>query len=320
MTRAIALALCVGAPLAVLAATLFGSVPIDAHEWWAALRQTGDPVVADIVWRLRVPRALAAFVTGGLLALAGLLLQALLRNPLADPYVLGLSGGASIGALLAMLLGLGAALMHALALMGAALVAAALVAFAVRTSGWDIHRILLAGVGFASASGALVSLILTVAPAAQVHGMLFWLMGDLSGAVRPNLAALVLLVVAAAAFAVAPSLDALALGTDKARLLGVAAGTVQAIAFVGAAIATVAAVLIAGAIGFVGLAVPHLLRLAGVHAHATLIPLCVLAGGILVTLSDLLARTVVAPVEIPVGVATALIGVPVLLWLLRRTR
>jgi iron complex transport system permease protein len=316
----VAAGLIVAAPLSIALATLFGSVVIDAGNWLAALVGRADATTSEIIWRLRVPRAGAAFVTGAMLALAGVLLQNLLRNPLADPYVLGLSGGASVGAMLGMLAGFGPWSLHLSALGGAVVVACVLVAFAARATGWEIHRVLLVGVGLASVSGALVSLLLTLAPAPRLPGLLYWLMGDLSGAALhwstvPALFAAVLI-----ATAIAADLDALALGPDQARLLGVAVGRTQTIAFAIAAIATVSAVLIGGAIGFVGLAVPHLLRLLGVHAHRWLVPLAALAGGTLVTLADTAARSAAAPIEIPVGIATALLGVPVLLWLVVRAR
>lgn len=318
--RIAASGLIVLAPIAVLSATLFGSVSLDTDTWLNALLGRADPIAIEIVWRLRVPRAGAAFVTGTLLALAGVLLQNLLRNPLADPYVLGLSGGASVGAMLGMLAGLNVWSLHLAALAGAAVIAVALVGFAANTTGWDVHRVLLVGVGLASACGAMVSLLLTLAPSAQLPGLLYWLMGDLSGATLSWAALLGAIIAVLLAILIADDLDALALGPDQARLLGVPVGRTQTIAFAIAAATTVGAVLIGGAIGFVGLAVPHLLRLLGVHAHRWLVPLAALAGGTLVTLADTVARGVAAPIEIPVGIATALLGVPVLLWLVARSR
>jgi iron complex transport system permease protein len=308
------------APLAILFATVFGSVSIGTHDWAMALIGTGEPIYTEIVWTHRMPRALTAFVIGGLLALAGVLLQTLLRNPLADPYVLGVSGGVSVGGLLAMLLGLGPFFIGLFGLLGAGAVAALIIGFAARASGWDIYRVLLAGVGVASACGAFVALILTISPAGQIQGMLFWLMGDLSASHDPLWPAAVLAGLTIIALALRTNLDALTLGAVKARLLGVAVGWTQSIAMLCATVATVAAVLEAGAIGFVGIAVPHVFRLIGLHAHRSLIPLSVLGGGILLTVADTIGRTVAAPIEIPVGVATAVIGVPVLLWLIARSR
>jgi iron complex transport system permease protein len=166
----------------------------------------------------------------------------------------------------------------------------------------------------------VVSLLLALAPAAQVHGMLFWLLGDLSGATNPMPAWIVLVIVAIAAQFQAGPLDLLALGEDKARSLGVAVTGVQSVTFGCAALATMAAVLVGGSIGFVGLVIPHLLRLMGMHDHRTLLPMSVAAGGSFLALADALARSIPAAVELPVGVVTALVGVPVLLVLLARSR
>jgi iron complex transport system permease protein len=206
------------------------------------------------------------------------------------------------------------------ALAGASVAAAAVFSFSLGRSGWNPYRVLLTGVALASGFGALVSLILALAPASQVQGMLFWLLGDLSPAGDPTAALVVLGACAALAFSQSGALDVLVLGEDKARSLGVAVTRLQAIAFGCATVATVAAVLLGGAIGFVGLVVPHLLRLSGVHRHALLLPLAACLGGSLLALADTLARTVAAPAELPVGVLTAMIGVPVLLLLLARLR
>jgi iron complex transport system permease protein len=193
-------------------------------------------------------------------------------------------------------------------------------AFSLGRSGWNPYRVLLTGVALASGFGAMVGLILAVAPSSQVQGMLFWLLGDLSPAGDPTVALAVLAACAVLAFSQSAALDVLILGEDKARSLGVAVTRLQAIAFGCATLATVAAVLLGGAIGFVGLVVPHLLRLSGVHRHRALLPLAACLGGSLLALADTLARTVAAPAELPVGVLTAAIGVPVLLLLLARLR
>jgi len=313
-------ALGAAAVASIAAALAFGSVDLPAAEWLRVLGGGGEETAREIVWGLRAPRAFAAFAVGALLALAGALLQVLLRNPLADPYILGVSGGAAVGALGAMLVGLSGAAVHGAAFGGACLAAAALFAFSVRFTGWNIHRVLLGGVGIAAGAGAMVSLILTLAPASQVHGMLFWLMGDLSGAEQPLAGWIVLAAALACSLALAPALDALVLGPLKARSLGVAVTRTQAIAFLVATAGTVASVMLAGSVGFVGLVVPHLLRLAGFSGHRALLPLAALAGGTLVVVADTLARTAAAPLEFPVGAITALVGVPMLLFLLTRSR
>ncbi|MSQ55877.1 MAG: iron ABC transporter permease [Betaproteobacteria bacterium] len=308
------------APASLLLAVAFGSAPIGPEQWFGALLGGGDEVTRAILWSVRAPRALAAFACGALLALSGALLQALLRNPLADPGILGISGGAAVGALAAIVLGLAAAQLHLFALGGAALAAGAVFAFSLSRSGWNPYRVLLAGIALSSGFGAIIGLFLALAPAAQVQGMLFWLLGDLSPSGNPASAWVVLLGCAAIATSQAAGLDVLLLGEDKARSLGVAVGRLQSLTFACAIVATVAAVLLGGAIGFVGLVVPHLVRLAGARRHVALLPLSACGGGALLTFADTLARTAVAPAELPVGAITALIGVPALLALLVRLR
>jgi iron complex transport system permease protein len=303
--------------LSLLAGVAFGSVDLSLGEVLCALkgRETGS--VADIVWQLRLPRVLSAFACGGLLALAGALLQALLRNPLADPYVLGISGGSAVAALTAMLFGLAAAAVN-LAALGGALAAVGLVfALGFGRSG-NMVRLLLTGVVLSAGFGALISLLLTLAQGAQVHGMLFWLMGDLSQAQAPGLAWGILLASLAFGGWQAGSLDILGLGELKAKSLGVAVRPLQLGIYFTASAATAAVVVEAGAIGFVGLIVPHFIRLLGVSGHRWLLPLAVLAGGSFLTLADTLARAAIAPQQLPVGVLTALLGVPLLLFLLTR--
>jgi iron complex transport system permease protein len=307
-------------PASLALGIAFGSVDLAPARLGDALLGRGDEIAREIVWGVRAPRALAGFACGGLLALAGALLQVLLRNPLADPAILGVSGGAATGALGAMLLGATAAAVSFCALAGAALAAVAVFTFSLGRSGWNPYRVILTGVALASGFGALVGLMLAVAPASQLQGMLFWLLGDLSPAGDPTAALAVLAACAAVAFSQGPALDVLILGEDKARSLGVQVARLRAVAFGCATLATVAAVLLGGAIGFVGLVVPHLLRLSGVHRHRALLPLAACLGGSLLTLADALARTVAAPAELPVGVLTAMIGVPVLLFLLARLR
>ena len=307
-------------PASLALGIAFGSVDLSPGQLGDAILGRGDEIVREIVWGVRAPRALAGFACGGLLALSGALLQVLLRNPLADPAILGVSGGAAAGALAAMLLGAAAAAVNFAALAGAALAAGAVFAFSLGRSGWNPFRVLLTGVALASGFGALVGLMLALAPAAQVQGMLFWLLGDLSPAGDPTAALVVLAACAALAFSQSAALDVLILGEDKARSLGVAVARLQTLAFGCATVATVASVLLGGTIGFVGLVVPHLLRLSGIHRHRALLPLVVCLGGSLLALADTLARTVAAPTELPVGVLTALIGVPALMVLLARLR
>jgi iron complex transport system permease protein len=307
--------LTIAALAAVAASIAFGSSGIDAPwERFAA----GDPLVRTIVLELRLPRALAAFGAGVVLALAGVLMQALLRNPLADPYVLGVSGGAAVGALGVMLAGLAGIAVDAGAAIGA--FAAMLLVFAVAhgPGGWTTTRLLLTGVVVAAGCGAIVSLLLSLSDDLRLRGMLFWLLGDF-GYVRTPWSLLTLALVAIpAGLLVARPLDALARGELQARLLGVPVRGLRIGIYVAASVLTAAAVTTAGSIGFVGLVTPHLVRLAAGSSHRVVIPASALAGGALVVIADLLARTMVAPRQLPVGALTALIGVPLFLLLMRR--
>jgi iron complex transport system permease protein len=307
--------------LASLAAALgLGSYPLDFSEVLRTLVAGDAGTAHDIVWHLRAPRAFAAYACGGLLALAGALLQVLLRNALADPYVLGVSGGASLGALIALTLGLSAALMNGFAFVGAVLAIALVFGLTWRSRDWNVYRLLLTGVVLSAGLSAAISLVLVLAPEAQVKGMLFWLMGDLSQAATAAPAWLVLAIGVAIAIAVAMRLDLLALGDLKARALGVPVGALQIALFLLAALATVTAVSVGGAIGFIGLTAPHAVRLAGVVRHRALIPLAVMLGGTVLTIADTAARTVWAPQQLPVGILTAVLGVPAMLVLLARER
>jgi iron complex transport system permease protein len=319
-------ALLVLALLAVLsvaslaAALAAGSIAVPLGDVLTALAgsATPPPHHATIVLELRLPRALAGFACGGLLALAGALMQVLLRNPLADPYVLGISGGAGVGALFAMLIGLAGLGIAGFSFVGA--LAAMLLVFGLaRGDGsWTQTRLLLTGVVVASGCGAIVALILTLAPEQKIHGMLFWLMGDLGQAAETWPALLALILALSATMPFARELNLLARGADQATALGVTVPALRRVVYAIASLATAVAVTTAGSIGFVGLIVPHLVRLALGNDQRLLLPAAVLAGGSLLVLADTLARTVVAPIQLPVGVLTALIGVPVFLYLLGR--
>jgi iron complex transport system permease protein len=299
------------------AALAAGSIPVAAGDIGAALLGRDAPG-ADIIRELRLPRALAGFACGGLLALAGALMQVLLRNPLADPYILGISGGAGAGALLAILIGLPALAIDGLAFAGA--LGAMLLVFGLAhgDGSWTQTRLLLTGVIVAAGCGALVALMLAIAPDDRLRGMLFWLMGDLaqSGAAWPPLAVLAVALTLAMPFA--RELNLLARGLLQAQALGVAVDRLRHAVYLLASLATAAAVTTAGSIGFVGLVVPHLVRLAIGNDQRLLLPASALAGGALLMLADTLARSLIAPQQLPVGVLTALIGVPVFLFLLSR--
>jgi iron complex transport system permease protein len=261
---------------------------------------------------------MAAFAVGALLALAGTMMQVLLRNPLADPYVLGLSGGAACGALVALLAGT-SALVTPGAFAGA-LVSTAIVFGLARGNGaWAPTQLLLTGVVVATGWGALIMLILTTAPEAQVRGMLFWLIGDLSGATRGGPGLLALAGVLGVAMFFARDATLLSRGDLTAASLGVSVRGTSLALHALAAFATAVAVTQSGSVGFVGLVVPHAVRLVIGNDQRWLMPAAALAGGALLTLADTAARTLFAPAQLPVGVLTAIIGVPLFLWLLRRT-
>ena len=319
---AILAALAAAALLALGASLAVGSIDVGASAIVRALAGDTSDTASAIVRELRLPRALAAFAVGALLALAGALMQVLLRNPLADPYILGISGGAAAGALGAMLAG--AASVVTPAALGGALASTVLV-FALARTGvdrapWTTTRLLLTGVVVAAGWGALIALMLTMAPDAQVKGMLFWLIGDLGGTTLAAPALIVLAVALFGSLAFARDLNVLARGEQTAAALGVAVARTTFVLCTLAALATAAAVTTAGSVGFVGLVVPHALRLVIGNDQRVLLPASVVAGGTLLVLADTLARTVVAPVQLPVGVITALVGVPVFLALLSRGR
>ena len=305
--------------ISLLLALSLGNVPLGLTETLAALFGRGEGMAVEVVRSLRLPRALAGLACGGLLAVSGALLQVLLRNPLADPYVLGISGGASVGALLVMLLGLtGGIGVGAAAFCGALAAMFMVFGLAHGNGGWTQTRLLLTGVIVASGCGAAVALMLSIAPDYKLHGMLFWLMGDLSqaGNPAPGLGALALIVLATLPFA--RELNLLARNADLAQTLGVEIGRLRLAVYVIASLATATAVTQVGSVGFIGLIVPHLTRLAVGNDQRILLPASALAGGSLLVIADTLARTLIAPQQLPVGVLTALIGVPVFLFLLSR--
>lgn len=302
------------------AALAVGSVSIPFADILQALAGATAEPVHSIVLKLRLPRALGGFAVGALLALSGALLQVLLRNPLADPYVLGTSGGAAVGALLTMFAGLSGIWLNAGAFIGALLATILVFGIARRGGDWSPTRLLLTGIILAAGWGALIAFILTIAPEHNLRGMLFWLMGDLAAAASPWLALALLLIVLLVGMALARPLNVLTHGELQARTLGVAVMPLRNTLYLLAALSTASAVTLAGSVGFVGLVVPHLLRLAGARDQRVLLPACVLAGGTLVVIADTLARTLWAPQQLPVGILTAALGIPVFLFLLLRQR
>lgn len=323
MSRPVTMPLVILALGSLIAMTLsvgIGSVSLSPAEVAAVIFGEGSNLQQTLVLDLRLPRTLAAFATGGLLAVAGALMQVLLRNPLADPYVLGLSGGAAVGALLAMLAGLGGLIVSGSAFAGAMLATLMVFGLAHGTGSWTPSRLLLTGVVVAAGWGAVITLMLAISPAQRLPGMLYWLMGDVSYARSPWPALVLLFLVCLMVVPLGRSLNVLARGPMQAAALGVSVRPLEWTIYILASLLTATAVTMAGSIGFVGLVVPHMLRLVLGNDQRLILPACALAGGTLLVLADTLARVVIAPEQLPVGVITALLGVPTFLYLLYRSR
>jgi iron complex transport system permease protein len=309
---------------ALLLSCMAGSVALPLADLPQAFLDMagGQPAsLSSTLLNLRLGRAAAAFVTGAALALAGVMMQALLRNPLADPYVLGISSGAAVGALFALLIGAALWIIDLAALAGAIAVSLMLYLLARRDLGGKSAgsgALLLTGVILASACMALVTLMLSVAPDSRLRGMVFWMIGDLSGVEWRVLPWLVLAAVLVPALRLARSLNVMALHADAAATLGINVGALRRSLFICSGLLTASAVTTAGSIGFVGLIVPHACRYAFGPDHRLLLPAATLAGGAFLVLADTLARTVLAPQQLPVGVLTALIGAPVFLFQLHQ--
>ncbi|OKI60594.1 FecCD family ABC transporter permease [Streptomyces sp. MJM1172] len=282
---------------------------------------------ASIVWDVRMPRVLLGAVVGAGLAVSGTVLQALVRNQLADPFLLGASSGASAGAVAVIVLGAGAGVLGGIGVPLAAFAGSmgalvAVYALARRGGTMTTGRLILAGVAVQYVLSALTSLVLVLAAHPdQMRSVLFWTLGGLGGARWDELAlpAVALLLGTGLLIALARPLDLLLAGEEGARTLGLDTGRFRAAVFVLASLVTGVLVAYSGAIGFVGLMVPHAARMAVGAGHRALLPVAALGGAVFLSLADLLARTAAAPEEIPVGVVTALVGGPFFLWMLRRS-
>ena len=314
------------AALAAIVAAAFvfalasGSASIAFGDAMRALGGAASDDVHALVINLRLPRALTAFAVGGLLAVAGVLMQVLLRNPLAEPYILGTSGGAAVAALLAMLLGLSSLIVD-LAAFGGALAATVLVfSIAHGTGSWTPTRLLLTGVVLAAGFSAATTLLLALSPEQQLRGMLFWLMGDLSFAYEPAATLGLLLLITIAATLLARQLNVLARGEIQAAIVGLPVTGFRYLVFIAASLATAVTVTTVGVIGFIGLVIPHLIRIVAGSDHRIVVPASALAGGALLVIADTLARTIMAPRQLPVGALTAAIGVPLFLFLMSRSQ
>lgn len=309
----------------VALAAALGPVAIPLTRVLDVFAGGGSPEERWIVLHHRLPRAVLASLVGGGLALAGATFQALLRNPLAEPYILGISGGAAAGAVSVLALGLASAGSGVLpaAAFGGAIVAIVLVFRVAAAAGrvLDVRVLLLAGVVVGAFFSAVIAFILSVTDAPTVRSAVMWMMGSVASAGWRD-------VTVAAAYTLPASLvlvglgrplNLLSVGEETALYLGADVERVKRIAFGVASLITAAGVAVAGVIGFVGLIVPHALRLVVGSDHRILMPLSFLAGAAFLTLADTAARMVLAPTEIPIGVVTAFVGVPVFLVLLRRS-
>lgn len=306
---------------ALALSVIAGSVRLGPSQILAGLADPNSGLARTLIMELRLPRALSAFAVGGLLAVAGSLMQVLLRNPLADPYILGVSGGAAVCALFAMMMGLGGLWIDGGAFAGA--LGATLLVFALASGGpggWSPIRLLLTGVVLAAGFAAIISLMLALGPDSSLRGMLFWLMGDLSFADAPAMRIALLAIAVCGGVLLGRHLNILARGDIQARVLGVEVRPLRIAIYLVSSLLTAVAVTTAGSIGFVGLVVPHLMRSVVGSDHRALIPAAALGGGTLLVLADTLARSLVAPRQLPVGALTALVGVPLFLILIRRNR
>ncbi|MGC9540692.1 FecCD family ABC transporter permease [Streptomyces sp. UG1] len=315
----------------VAVAVTIGPADISTADVWASVAAhlgLGEGALAPlrdgIVWNLRMPRTLLAAVCGAGLAVCGAVMQSLLRNPLADPFVLGVSSGASTGAVAVVVLGVGggAVSLSAGAFLGA-LLSFAMVLLLSHLLGGSTDRVVLSGVAAMQLFSALTSfIVLTSADAETTRGVLFWLLGSLTGADwgQVLLCTAVLALVLAVCLGYARTLDAFAFGDDAAAGLGVRVARTRLVLLCGTALLTAALVSSAGAIGFVGLVLPHLTRALTGSGHARLLPVTALTGAVFLVWVDTAARTLLDPQEVPVGVVTSLIGVPAFVAVLYRGR
>jgi ABC-type Fe3+-siderophore transport system permease subunit len=304
-------------------ALAIGGVHVALGDVWRSLAGAGPRTDATVIVRdIRLPRILLAALVGAALAVAGTALQALLRNPLADPYVLGISSGAALGDIAALWIGGRVAAASPLAAFVGALATMTWVYLLGRRRGrLASTSLLLAGVITASFLSAVILFVLTMLSTRDVRGAAFWLMGDLSvvTGVQLKLLAPAIILGTAALYAFSKDLNVLLLGEEEAAHLGVSVTRVHTVVYILASLLTGLAVSVSGAIGYLGLLVPHLGRMLVGNDHRTLLPAAALGGAIVLVISDTLARTIIAPSELPVGAVTAVAGAPVFIYLLRRT-
>jgi iron complex transport system permease protein len=308
-----------------LLAVAFGTVRLSLAQLTSALGSSATPAEHAIVVTLRLPRVALAALVGMALGTSGTTLQATLRNPLAEPYLLGVSGGAAVGAVAAMILGASSAFWPLFAFAGAAIAVACAMGVA-RGAGrgghTDVRVLLMAGVVVGAFANAVIMILLANVPPDTVRGALWWMMGSVADATWHTVAWLGVYVAAGIAYLViyAPEIDVLTLGEDSAAGLGVDVTRATRRAFLASALLAAATVAAAGLIGFVGLVVPHMVRAFGLSRQRSMLAGCALVGAVLVVASDLLARVVIPPSELPLGAVTAVLGVPFFLIQLRRMR
>jgi iron complex transport system permease protein len=313
----------------VLLALKLGAVPISVTELVVDLGRIAigraDALPTEyrlIVFDLRLPRIFLGILVGAALSVAGASFQALLRNPLADPYVLGVSSGAALGSILALILAPEFALVTPLGAFVGAIATIAIVYFLGRREGQlDSTTLLLGGIILASFFSAIILFLMTTLAGRDLRGMAYWLMGDLSTPVSAGMQWIFtvgLLAGIGAIYSTSADLNLLLTGEREAAHLGVDVTRVKLVVYVSASLLTALAVSASGAIGYVGLLVPHAVRLIFGSDYRLLIPASALCGAIALVLADMLARTVVSPTELPVGAMTAMAGAPVFIYLLRR--
>jgi len=319
MTPPLRLTLLLIATLAVLGLAMALGSGLSAAGAVNVLLGGGEAHERIILFELRLPRILAAAAAGGLLALAGCINQTLTRNPLADPYVLGVAGGAAVLVLAGLLAGLPAAWTPAIASLGG-FIATSLVYGLSRLGVWHVGRLLLIGIMLASLWGALTAFMLALAPPGTLPGLVYWLMGDLAAAGSPLPAGIGLILLLVLVWPLAGAINVLGRGEINAAALGIPVRATQTVLFILSSVATGLAVATAGSIGFIGLAAPHLARRLVGNDARWLIPAACIIGALLLSLADLIARTLLSPTQLPTGAITALLGVPLFIYLLQRQR
>src|SRR5437867_1099541 len=307
--------------IASAAALAFGSIGLILTESVLSVSGRGEETAITVVRELRLPRIALAALVGAGLAMSGGALQGVLRNPLAEPYLLGVSGGAAVGAVLAVALGATFALIPVAAFLGAfaAVVLALFVAHATHARG-DPRVLVMAGVVVGAFANAAIMIVLANAEASTIRGALWWMMGSAADASWPQNAWLTLYVLVGGGILVAlgRTIDALALGEDSAAGLGIEVDRAARRIYLTASLVAAATVAAAGLVGFVGLVVPHLVRRLGARGHREVLVASAITGALLVVLADLVARIALPPAELPLGAVTAMLGVPFFLITLRR--